>query len=75
MLGWGCPVFARKFKAEAAATLLQAVFAMLMEENRVRPQGLLVPDSEAGAFHKQCKALSRKLKARKQLAETQGSGD
>jgi hypothetical protein len=60
MLGWGCPVFARKFPADTAANVLQAVFAMMVEERAAQPQGLLVPDREGGEFRKQCKALARK---------------
>lgn len=69
MLGRGCPLFARKFPADTAATLLQAEFAMLVAENAARPQGLLVPDSRATHFSSQCKALQRSAsKARMQLS-------
>lgn len=47
--------------------VLEASFNMLVSENKVQPQGYLVPDSKAPSFDKQCKALAQSRKARKQL--------
>ena len=67
-LGRGCPVFARKFPGDTAHKVLEASFGMLVSENRVGPQGYLVPDSKAPGFAKQCKSLGQPAaKSRKQL--------
>lgn len=66
-LGRGCPVFARKFPGDTAHKVLEASFNMLVSENRVPPQGYLVPDSKAPGFDKHCKSLAQPAKSRKQL--------
>ncbi|CAL5228702.1 g11882 [Coccomyxa viridis] len=66
-LGRGCPVFARKFPSDTAHKVLEASFNMLVSENKVAPQGYLVPDSKAPGFDKQCKSLGQPAKSRKQL--------
>ena len=66
-LGKGCPVFARKFPSDTAHKVLEASFNMLISENKVPPQGYLVPDSKAPGFDKQCKSLGQPAKSRKQL--------
>ena len=54
-------------KSQICMQVLEASFNMLVSENKVQPQGYLVPDSKAPSFDKQCKALAQSRKARKQL--------
>ena len=60
-------LFALSFRPEIHVQVLEASFNMLVSENKVQPQGYLVPDSKAPSFDKQCKALAQSRKTRKQL--------
>lgn len=56
MLGRGCPLFGRKFPRDTAGNVLAAVFGMLQQDNRVLPQGPIIPDPRMANFRGLCRA-------------------